>query len=58
MLARHYSSHNQLHKKNNSNIQDMLMLERCVNWNDLDAWKKRGTCVTAKVGIDEEIPYL
>ena len=45
MLARYYFSHKQLHKKNNSEIQDMLMLEKGVNWNDIDTWKKRGTCI-------------
>jgi tRNA(His) guanylyltransferase len=42
MLARHYFSHKQLHGKNGSEKQDMLMLEKGVNWNDLDPWKKRG----------------
>jgi tRNA(His) 5'-end guanylyltransferase len=45
MLGREYFSHKQLHKKSNSEIQDMLMLEHGVNWNDMDTWKKRGTCV-------------
>lgn len=45
MLGRHYFSHKQLQNKNNSQIQDMLMLEHGINWNDLHVWKKRGTCV-------------
>jgi len=45
MLARHYFSHKELHRKNVSQLQDMLMLEHGVNWNDLDTWKKRGSCV-------------
>jgi len=53
MLARHYFSHKQLHKKNNSEIQDMLMLEKGVNWNDIDTWKKRGSCVQ-RVGVRED----
>jgi tRNA(His) 5'-end guanylyltransferase len=44
-LARFYFSHKQLHQKNNSEIQDMLMLEKGVNWNDLATWMKRGACV-------------
>jgi len=46
MLGRHYFSHREMHEKNVSNIQDMLMEDHCVNWNDLATWKKRGTCVT------------
>lgn len=45
MLARFYFSHKQLHEKNNSQIQDMLMLEKGVNWNDIATWMKRGACV-------------
>jgi len=45
MLGHHYFSHKELHKKNVSDIQDMLMEEHDVNWNDLDTWKKRGTCI-------------
>lgn len=45
MLGRHYYSHKQLHGKNNSQVQDMLMLEHKVNWNDLPTWMKRGACV-------------
>lgn len=69
MLARAYFSHNELHKKSNDEIQDMLMLQHGVNWNDLDTWKKRGTCVKSvlvpyndthrtKFIIDEEIPIF
>lgn len=48
MLARFYFSHKQLHEKNNSQIQDMLMLEKGVNWNDIATWMKRGTGVYAR----------
>jgi len=51
MLGREYFSHKELHKKNNSQIQDMLMLEKGVNWNDMDTWKKRGTCVVRKTEL-------
>ena len=26
-------------------MQDMLMLEKSINWNDLPVWQKRGWCV-------------
>jgi tRNA(His) 5'-end guanylyltransferase len=45
MLAQSHFSHNQLQGKSGSAKQDMLMLEKGVNWNDLDVWKKRGWCV-------------
>jgi len=54
MLARHYFSHKQLHKKNVSEIQDMLMLEKGINWNDIDTWKKRGMCVV-RGGVNEPV---
>lgn len=61
MLGRAYFSHKELHQKNNSDIQDMLMLQHNVNWNDIDTWKKRGTCVVKTDGIwkpDYEIPIF
>lgn len=45
MVAQAHFSSKQLHKKNGSDKQDMLMLEKGVNWNDLEVWKKRGVCV-------------
>lgn len=69
MLGRHYFSHNEMNGKNVSQIQDMLMGVGIlpVNWNDLDTWKKRGTCVlpsadpldsSTNVSVDEEIPIF
>lgn len=45
MLGRHYFSHKELHKKNNSEIQDMLMAKHKVNWNNLPTTNKRGWCI-------------
>lgn len=45
MYGRHFFSHKEMHGKNMSQIQDMLMAEHGKNWNDLDVWKKRGFCV-------------
>jgi len=67
MLAQHYFSHKELHGKNVSQVQDMLMLTHGVNWNDIETWKKRGTCVTRReletapnreIRIDREIPIF
>lgn len=41
-------SHSQLHGKNCSDIQDMLMLEKSINWNDYPTHLKRGTCCIKK----------
>lgn len=41
-------SHNQLHGKNCINIQDMLMLEKGINWNDYPTHLKRGSCCIKK----------
>lgn len=58
MLARHYFSHKELHLKNNSQVQDMLMLQKQVNWNDQATWKKRGFCVLNNLFVDREIPIF
>lgn len=44
MLGRFHFSQKQMHAKNNNQVQDMLMLEKGVNWNDIPTWQKRGTC--------------
>jgi len=70
MLGRHYFSHKQMHEKNVSQIQDMLMEDHGVNWNNIDTWKRRGTCVErvvarvtdgepeTEVRVDREIPIF
>ncbi len=46
MLAQAHFSHKELHKKNSSDKQDMLMsLDVPVNWNDTKVWEKRGATV-------------
>jgi tRNA(His) 5'-end guanylyltransferase len=41
-------SHKALHGKNCSDIQDMLMLEKGINWNDYPTTLKRGSCCVKK----------
>lgn len=48
MLAHHHFSNKELHKLNGSQKQDKLMLEKGINWNDLEVWKKRGVCIVKK----------
>ena len=37
-------SHKELHKKSTKDIQDMLMTQRDINWNDYATTLKRGSC--------------
>lgn len=57
MLGHYHFSQKQMHGKTNSQVQDMLMLERGVNWNDMQPWMKRGTCVT-RAGVDINTPIF
>ena len=45
MVGQAYFSHNELQGKSCNEIQDMLMTQRGINWNDFPTYKKRGTCV-------------
>lgn len=45
MVAQSLFSHKQLHGLNGSQMQDLMMLEKGVNWSDIPTWCKRGTCV-------------
>lgn len=63
MLARFYYSHKEVQNKNNSELQDMLMLDKNINWNDIETWKKRGTCIyKEEIGnniiVDEDSPIF
>ena len=69
MVGRSFFSHSELHKKNNSDIQDMLMERYNVNWNNYPVRYKRGcSCYKAtyeengatrsRWGIDYNMPIL
>jgi hypothetical protein len=45
MLAQSLFPHKQLQNLNGNEMQDKMMLEKGVNWNDLEAKLKRGTYV-------------
>lgn len=45
MVGQANFSHKELQNKTCNNIQDMLMLQKGINWNDFPTYKKRGTCV-------------
>lgn len=60
-LGQKYFTHKELHNKNCSDIQDMLMTKYNVNWNDVPTKFKRGSCcIKDAVGwvIDNEIPIF
>lgn len=59
MVGQANFSHTQLHGKNCNDIQDMLMLEKGINWNDFPTHLKRGSCCIKKPfkineGTDQE----
>lgn len=62
MLAQSLFSHDQLQGLNGNELQDKMMLEKGVNWNDLDSRLKRGTYVkrikTTKPFSIEELSTL
>ena len=60
-LAQSKFSYRELHGKNSSQMQDMLMENFGINWNNLTIPEKRGTAVIKKDGewtIDYEMPIL
>lgn len=44
MLGQANFSHKELQHKSCSDIQDMLMTQKGINWNDLPTYQKRGSC--------------
>ena len=50
MVGQANFSHKELQGKSCDKIQDMLMLEKGINWNDFPTAQKRGSCCT-KTGI-------
>ena len=52
MVGQANFSHKELHGKSCNMIQDMLMTEKGINWNDFPTYKKRGSCVVRK-GCDD-----
>ena len=66
MVGQAYFSHKELHKKTCNDIQDMLMTQKEINWNDFPTHYKRGSCVIKKIDengrskwvIDKEIPIF
>jgi len=53
-LGRVHFSQKELHKINCNQIQDKLMTEKGVNWNDCPVFYKRGVCVEKKANSEGE----
>lgn len=48
-------SHKELQNKSCNDIQDMLMTQKGINWNDLQTYQKRGSCcVRNKIVIESD----
>lgn len=62
MLAQSLFSHSELQNMNGSQMQDKMMLEKGINWNDLETKYKRGTYIkrvkTSKPFSKEELSTL
>ena len=55
MVGQANFSQKELHGKSCNKIQDILMLEKGINWNDLPTHQKRGSCCIKEVYQDEDV---
>lgn len=53
MVGQANFSHKELQNKSCNDIQDMLMLQKGINWNDFPVYQKRGTCCIKEYYIEE-----
>ena len=61
MVGQANFTHKELQKKSCNDIQNMLLIEKDINWNDFSTDKKRGSCcIKAESGwiIDNNIPIF
>ena len=56
MVAQAHFSHGVLQNKSQSQMQDMLMLEKGINWNDFPVHQKRGSCCIKAQGDEDKRP--
>lgn len=52
MVGQANFSHKELQYKSCNDIQDMLMVQRGINWNDFPTYQKRGSCVIKEKYFD------
>ena len=55
MLGQCYFSHKELQGKSRNEVQDMLMVQKGINFNDMPTEFKRGTCCTRKESEKKQI---
>ena len=55
MVGQANFSHNELQNKSCNDIQNMLLTEKDINWNDLITYKKRGSCCVKKEFVQDDI---
>lgn len=53
MLGQSNFSHKELQNKSCNQIQDMLMIEKGINWNNIPTYQKRGSCCIKKLLQDD-----
>lgn len=53
MVGQANFSHKELYEKTCNDIQDMLMTQKGINWNDFPIYQKRGSCVIKQYQIAE-----
>lgn len=52
MVGQANFSHKELQNKSCNDIQDMLMTQKGINWNDFPTYQKRGSCVVKENYLD------
>ena len=55
MVGQAIFSHKELQNKSCNDIQNMLLTEKDINWNDLITYKKRGSCCVKKEYTQDDI---
>lgn len=55
MVGQANFSHKELQNKSCSNIQDILMTQKGINWNDFPTYQKRGSCVIKEEYKDHSV---
>ena len=53
MVGQANFSHKELQNKSCNMIQDMLMTQKGINWNDLPTYQKRGSCCVKAYEVDD-----
>lgn len=55
MVGQANFSHKELQNKSCNDIQNMLLAEKDINWNNFETYKKRGSCCVKKEYVQDDI---